>query len=43
MFEKNYMKAESSSGGYGDWLKEEAKKASSVDDMNRQIEKKKKI
>ena len=44
MFEKNYMKAESSSGGYGDWLKEEEDviKASSVDDMNRQIEKKKK-
>ena len=43
MFEKNYMKAESSSGGYGDWLKEEEEvvKASSVDDMNRQIEKEK--
>lgn len=44
MFEKNYMKAENSSSGYGDWLKEEDEvvKANSVDDMNRQIEKRKK-
>lgn len=44
MFEKNYMKAESTSGGYGSWLKEENEviEATSIDDMNEQIEKRKK-
>ena len=44
MFEKNYMNAESTSGGYGSWLKEENEviEATSIDDMNEQIEKRKK-
>ncbi len=44
MFEKNYMKGESTSGGYGEWLKQEdnIEEATSVDDMNKQIEKRKK-
>ena len=44
MFEKNYIKGESSSSGYGDWLKEEDEvmHATSVDDMNNQIDKRKK-
>jgi len=44
MFEKNYMKGENTADGYGDWLKEEDDviEANSVDDMNEQIEKRKK-
>jgi len=44
MFEKNYMKGESTRDGYGEWLKQEEdiEEATSVDDMNKQIEKRKK-
>ena len=44
MFEENYMKGEGTADGYGDWLKseEDVMHATSIDDMNKQIEQKKK-
>lgn len=44
MFEKNYTKREGNADGYGDWLKseEDVMHATSIDDMNQQIEQRKK-
>ena len=44
MFEKNYTKGEGNADGYGDWLKSEddVMHATSIDDMNQQIEQRKK-